>query len=152
MEKDNLSIVRVGIVAGLITVIAHILLFLIMRALNLLQYTELRSLNFIIQLIGIILPFRYVARRMPRKLNYLEGFGMACLVSTISVTSFAIFIFAYFYLIEPGVLKDLVQNAPMLGAHISPFTAAASVIVEGTISGLLIAFCYVQYYHNKFQP
>lgn len=142
----------VGLKAGILTCLGLVAYFLLMKYLKLIHITELRGFNFVILATGIVRTFRYVQHRMPFKLNYFQGFGLSCLVAAVSVVSFAVFVYIYFLVLDPALLLNLKANSPMMGNYITPFTAAGSVLVEGICSGLVISFCYMQYFQDRFKP
>jgi len=84
-------------------------------------------------------------------MEYLGGFALACLTSAVSTVLFAVFIYFYFYLMDPQALEELRNSSPLLGSTITPYTAAAAVIAEGISSGIVISFCYMQYFQDRFK-
>ena len=119
-----------------------------MKYTNLIGVIELRSLNFAILLIGLILTFRYCRLKSQMHIGYIKGISLGIFTSVVSIVLFALFIYIYFSKVDPLLLQQLRNNAPMMGQYLTPFSAAFTIIVEGGISGLILPFAIMQYYKN----
>ena len=122
-----------------------------MKYFNLTHITTLRFLNFFILTVGLAMTFR--SYRMKTKiLNvlYLDGLLLGAATTVISVVLFSIFIYLYFSVINPLLLQSLKRNAVMMGTSLTALTAAATVLVEGVCSGIIISFSIMQYYKSGF--
>lgn len=145
---QNISFEKISIKAGIIICAGYIIYFIFMKYMNLLGIAELRSLNFLILLIGLFLTFRYYRLKSQMHIEYLKGLSLGIFTSIISIVLFAIFIFTYFSEIDPPLLQQLKNSAPVIGQYLTPFSAAFTIILEGGISGLIISFALMQYYKN----
>ena len=152
METEEISTRAAGIRAGLLASVLLICYFMVMKYSGLIHITWLRSLNFLIQAGTIVITFRYLQGVCGRRITYLDGFAMSCIITAVSVVVFALFIFFYFRVLDPMLMEQLRNNSPLVGQYLSPYTAAASVFVEGLCSGLVITFGYMQLFQNRFAP
>ncbi len=148
LKSEVVSTQGLAIKAGLLTFAGFLVYFVIMLNLDLLRRAELRSLNFFILFAGIFFAFRYFNGRYKRKLEFTEGLLLGCLISAIALLPFAVFTGVYFGMADPALLADLKGNAPVMGAYITPLTAAITIVMEGMISGLIISFIFMQYFQN----
>jgi hypothetical protein len=123
-----------------------------MKYLDLLYITELRFLNIFILITGLIVTFRYY-RKQTNVLNvpYFEGLGLGVLTSFVSFALFAVFIYYYFLEVDPALLQSLKGNTVMLGnTSMTAFYTAATVVLQGMVSGLIVSFAIMQYYKSGF--
>ena len=146
--SQNISFEKISIKAGIIICIGYIMYFIFMKYMNLLDIAELRSLNFLILIVGLYFTFRYYKMKSQMHIEYLKGLSLGIFTSIISIVLFAIFIFIYFSEIDSQLLQQLKNNAPIMGHYLTPFSAAFTIILEGGISGLIISFAMMQYYKN----
>ena len=148
METPEISTWKLAFKAGLLTFASFIIYFMIMRSMNLVHIMEFRALNFFILFGGILAGFRSYKSLTKKKMEYLEGLRLGAAISTISVIPFALVVGSYFLIVDPLLLQQLKDNAPIMGAYITPFTVAATIMLEGMISGLVISFALMQYFKN----
>lgn len=145
-EKTNNKMEKFAIVTGLLLSVCYIVFFLVMETLGLAAVPEYRIVNFLIQFIGIAISIRYYKSANRGNFNYLEGLGLGCLASFISVVVFAVFIYIYLQQINPQLLPDLMSRSEMMGKYLTPFTSALTVVIEGCIAGLIISFSFMQFF------
>ncbi len=145
LKAGNNSLEKQAIVTGIIMCVCYIAYFLFMESIDLAAIPEYRAGNFIIQIAAIAISIR-VFKSSKGNFSYLEGFGLGFFSSFISVMLFALFIYFYFLKINPELLQTLMTNSLMLGKYLTPFSAAFAVTVEGSISGLIISFAFMQFF------
>jgi len=116
---QNISLEKVGIKAGIITCFAYISYFIFMKYANLIEFTELRSLNFVIMLAGLYFTFRYYRLKSKIQIDYFKGILLGIVTSIVSVILFAIFIFIYFKLVDTQLLQQLKNNTPLMGQYLT---------------------------------
>jgi len=148
MKTKEISVEKVGILAGALECLAFIAYFMLMKYLNLVDIAELRWLNLLIQLGGIILALRYYHRKTQVRIDYLNGMALCFLTSIVGAFLFSIFIFVFFSTIDPLLLQLLKDNTPMMGKYLTPFSAAITVLTEGTVSALVFSYVVMQYYKD----
>jgi len=146
--QENISFEKVSLVSGILICIVYIAYFLFMIYANLIRITELRAFNFLILLGGLFFTFKYFRSKSKVHIDYLKGISLGILTSAVSIVLFALFIYIYFSEIDPLLLQQLKNNAPLMGQYLTPFSAAFTIIVEGSISGLILSFAIMQYYKN----
>jgi hypothetical protein len=152
MATTELSIPKLAIKAGIAICISFIAYFMVMKYLDLLYMTELRFLNIFILITGLIVTFRYY-RKQTNVLNvpYFEGLGLGLLTSFVSFALFAVFIYFYFLEVDPALLQSLKGNTVMLGnTSMNALYTAATVVLQGMVSGLIVSFVIMQYYKSGF--
>ena len=147
-EVSVVSTQHLALKAGLITSLCLVAYFMLMIYLNLIQILELRALNFLILGTSLFLSFRYYQAKTKKKMAYLQGLLFGLSVTAFSVTPFAVFTGVYFGWIDPLLLIKLKDNAPVLGAYISPVKIACATAFEGMASGMVISFGLMQYFKN----
>ena len=137
----NLSLEKVAVKYGLIVFGSLVLYFLIMKWAGLFEIHELRSLNFIILIIGVWKALNYAKKKSD--LKYFEGIGLGALTSLIGVIPFALFIFFYLQA-DPQFLANI-KATEAFGQYLNPYILAFLIAFEGGISGILVSFGMMQY-------
>jgi len=143
----QLNPLKTGIGAGIITVGCMVLYFFIMKYAGLVQLLELRALNFFILLGGILLALNRYKRSNGNQVSYLEGFGLGLLTTGVTVAVFSAFIGIYLHM-NPSFM-EFIRGHALMGAYLNPPTVALGILIEGSISGLIISFACMQYF-KKF--
>lgn len=151
MNPQEISIPKLALKSGILICASFIVYFMIMKYLNLIHVVELRFLNIFILIAGLLSTFRYF-RRQTNVLNivYLEGLFLGVLTTLVSFMLFAVFLYFYFLKVDPDLLLELKDNAMMMGTSLTATSAAASVLIQGACSGLIISFAIMQYYKSGF--
>ncbi len=129
---------------GLYTAGGLILLFFIMKFAGIVHTIELRALNFFILAYFMVMALRWFKKEKPASFTYLKGLGLGVLTGIIGSLLFAIFVFVYTNFLDPAFMQDIIENEPF-GQYLNPYIAAVAVAVEGTASGLIIAFIAMNY-------
>lgn len=145
--KTTISLFRLGIVSGLITAALLIGYFVLINELGLLYRLELRVVNIIVLLAGITLTVRYFRRKAGDGSYYFEGLSLCFYTGLLAVGIFAAFVYGYF-LMNQAQLESLRAHLPMMGHYLTPLSAALSVVAEGMVAALTIAFVLMQFYKN----
>lgn len=151
MNTPDRSIPKLSIQAGLLISAAFIAYFIFMDFFNLTHVIALRFLNVFILLSGLLITFRHY-RTKTKILNipYMEGLLLGISATMISVIFFAIFVYSYFSWINPAILLELKDHTVMMGSSLTALTAAATILIEGVCSGMIISFTIMQYYKSGF--
>ncbi|MES2559357.1 MAG: DUF4199 domain-containing protein [Bacteroidota bacterium] len=145
--KSN-TLERQAIITGLIMCFCYIIYFLIMESVGLAAIPEYRIANFIIQIAAVSISIKLYKASTKGNFNYLEGFILGCFSSFISAVLFAAFIYIYLHKINPGLLQSLMDHSSMMGKYLTPFSAALTVTLEGSIAGLIISFAFMQFFKD----
>jgi hypothetical protein len=119
-----------------------------MKYLGLADVAELRFLNFVIAGAGAAYVIRYYNNKTNSHIRYLEGLNLSFTTILSSAVFFAVFVFAYFSLVNPELLAVIRDDAPMMGKYLTPFSASVTVIAEGVVSALLLSFALMQYFKD----
>jgi hypothetical protein len=148
-EARKISFEIIGIQAGLITSVSLIVYFIIMKSINLLQSEIAWALNTVILGAGIMLTYIYYRSKTQLNIDYLSGLLLGIITTAVSVTLFAIFIYLWLSKFDTALLQLLKSNTFFMGGELTtPTKAAASIMIEGGCSGLIISFMLMQYYKS----
>jgi hypothetical protein len=146
----EISLEAAGMKAGLVTCGLLITYFMIMNYFNLLDSAIAWGMNFIILLAGIVFSYRYYRTKTKLNVEYIPGLIIGAVTTVTCVVPFVLFIYIYFSQVNmpPLLLK---KNVLFMGEQISPGKAAASTMVEGICSGVIISFMLMQYFQSGFR-
>lgn len=139
---------KIGVSAGIMTAGGLMMFFILMKYLHLAQMLELRALNFLILLTGIIIALNKFKKQNDNHIKYFEGFGLGMLTALVSTIIFAVFIGVY--LSFDSEFMGYIVTHGVMGNYLNPSACALVILIEGVISGLLISFGAMQYY-RKFE-
>ena len=148
MNTEKKSIGQVAFIAGLFTFLGLVLYFIIMKFAGFAHIPELRFLNVLIAAAGGVGAIKYYNGQSPKHIKYLAGLSVSFITIIIGSVLFAAFIFCYFQFADPELLNTIRLDAPVMGIHITPLTAAFSVAAEGMVSGLIVSFIAMQYFKD----
>lgn len=129
---------------GLMTGLGLMAMFLAMKFLGLVEVLELRYLNFLIMVLGLILTVQYKIRVDQGKDNYLQLLGYGLRTGMIATVIFSFFLFFYLK-IDTTFMQYLKDNA-MFGSYLTPSLAAEAVAAEGIASVFVATFVIMQYF------
>ena len=115
--------------------------FLIMKAFNFHTIVEFRFLNFFIMLFGIRYAMIQKRTNENGKLKYLSGLAYGFITGLLTTAMFSIFL-ALYLKIDSGFMNYLISTQP-LGRFLTPISTAMETMIEGTASGLIITFLYI---------
>jgi uncharacterized protein DUF4199 len=135
---------------GMITCLALILLFFIMKYFDLIQIVELRCLNFFVLLGGVNAAFRNYRKQTEPNVEYFSGFFFGFYTCIFAVIPFALFVFLYLWKVDPSLVFSLKSNSLFMGVEITAEKAAITTMIEGIVSGVLISYILMQYYRSGF--
>ena len=145
METTKNSIERVGLKVGLLTLLALIAYFFLMKALGLAHIFELRFFNFIILALGICYGIQKLKEALNEKDFYLKGLSEGMFISFVAVTLFGVFIGFYLEYFDVKLLEDIKLNSTM-GNYMNGLTIFIVITSEGIASGVIITLIAMQYY------
>jgi hypothetical protein len=149
LEIDNN--IRTSVKYGIYTSLGLIIYFLLMKLFGLLHILELRFLNFFILAVGVLVTVRNY-KKVHGTVEYLEGFGTGFLTSLVAGALFSFFVYLYLSVLDQNFMEYLRLNAPM-GSHLSPISAAFTILIEATASGAVQTLLCLQYYRSHhFSP
>lgn len=133
-----------SIVYGLLTALALVIYFLIMKVLGLETNFYLRIFNFVIIVAGVYALLNSMIKT-DSNVSYFEGFGAGFRLTLIAVIAFLVFMGLYTKFIDPSFVKVL-ENTGIWGSNISLSQAAFAIFIEGMASGVVISFAWMQYF------
>jgi hypothetical protein len=148
MERQRNKIEHLIVRTGLISVIALIAYFLVMRLIGLAEITELHYLNGVILLAAIIYALNKQTKNLSgSKMDYLDGIKIGMGITGISVVGFGVFVALYLGFADPAFLTYL-QAELSMGDYFTPVTAGLAVFLEGVASGAVFTFVSMQYFKD----
>lgn len=151
MENERHNYIRsIGTKYGIITAIAMMVYFFIMRALNLIQITEFRYINYVILVIGIYLAFVKEKKKLHEKeIDYLPGLGLGAWVGTAAAVFFALFVFIYCK-IDQGFVQSISDKIPIWNPElVNSYVVAMLVFSEIFALGIIISFVFMQLFKRN---
>ena len=148
---NKISIEKIGLKAGLITCASLIIYFLVMKYFNFMGNAIAWGLNFIILWGGIMLAYRYYRSKTKLNVDYGPGLILGGITTAAAVIPFVFFEFIYFSQLDVTQMTLLQNNSLFMGEQISPVKAAASSMIEGICSGVIISFMMMQYFRSGFR-
>jgi hypothetical protein len=145
---ENKSVMSSGIGFGLLTAVALVAYFLIMSLFNLHHIVELRFLNGVIVTIGICWAIYKFKEQNNGYIRYLDGLGLGFTTAAVAAVLFAIFMVLYVTVINDAFLATL-RARQFFGEGLSVIVVFAVIILEGVISGFMVAFIAMQYFKSE---
>jgi hypothetical protein len=143
----NTNIERLGLRYGIVTAVTLIAFFFIMMGLGLVQQYELRILNIVFLLSGILIAVNAYRTNPKYNPNYLGGIGVGLLTSAVALLVFSTFV--VIYLASNPVFMETLKSNEYFGRYLNPYIAGAVIFIEGTVSGLLTSFILMQFYKHS---
>jgi hypothetical protein len=135
---------------GLVTCGVLIAYFLFMKLVDLIQITELRGLNIIILAGGVFYVYHHHRKQTHSNLEYFKGLLLGIFTTLYAVIPFSLFVFLYFWKLDPYLITTLKSHTLFMGMVITPEIATESILIEGIVSGVLLSFIMMQYYREGF--
>jgi hypothetical protein len=141
IEKDSAE--QISLKYGFYVFISLVIFFFAMKLLNLVHVVELRALNGVFMVSGIILAFKKFKESHGHHMNYLQGMGIGVMTSTIAVVPFAVFVL--FFLLSNNDFMLMIKENEYFGRHLNPYILSFIIAFEGIFSGLIMTFTIMQY-------
>ncbi|WP_299821568.1 DUF4199 domain-containing protein [uncultured Pontibacter sp.] len=142
---------KLGLKYGLLTAAGLIGYFLLMLLFGLTHILELRFLNGVIMAVGVTMAIRAYKIKVHGDIGYFSGFAVGALTAVVATTLFAALMLVY---IKVGgeSLVEVLSADRYFGERVqtTPGIVVFSVLMlEGVISGVMIAFIAMQYFKQK---
>ena len=141
---------RKNITYGLLTSAGLIMYFLFMKLIGQESNFGLRFLNFFIVVGGTYLLFRSKFLKPGNDMSYFSGLSSGIVMNLVAVVGFLIFMAAYVTFLDPQFMEVL-ENSKIWGKNLSLTAASFAIFMEGTASGLVISFTWMQYFQKYLQ-
>lgn len=148
MKTLKPSVESVGLKIGLITSLALVAYFFLMKVLGLSHIIELRIFNFLILCTGICYGINKLKKELHEDDFYLKGLAEGILISVVSLLPFATFISFYLEYFDVA-LMDHIKSSVAMGEYINGLTIFFVIGMEGLASGAVITFCAMQYFKSE---
>lgn len=130
---------------GLLTALALIVYFLLMKLAGLESNFALRFLNFLIIIGGCYLLLRKMYSGGNAEDSYFSGLIAGVVLTVTAVITFTAFLAVYVLAIDPAFM-DVLEDSQIWGSHLELEQAAFAIIIEGIASGVIISFILMQYF------
>ncbi|MFI5150943.1 MAG: hypothetical protein ACHQRM_14500 [Bacteroidia bacterium] len=132
---------------GGVTLAFLILYFLLMDVFGFGRIIWLRAFNMVILGWGILVGLRQYKGLVKSNIEYFTGLRIGALISLIAVIPFAVMTGIYLS-IDTGFMNYLVSSMS-IGMYLNPATAAAAIMAEGIVSGLIFTFIVMPYFKEQ---
>lgn len=149
LRRSESHFSTISISVGLVTSLALIIYFVLIRTFALENIFYLRLVNAVILLAGLIIGERLCSSRIAHKIDYLKGIRIGTQITLAATIPYSIFIWTYLKMdIE---LLAFVQNSTSFGRFLNPLPACAAgiVAIEGFVSGLVLTYVIMPYFKRK---
>jgi len=140
-ERSSLKI-------GLLTSVALIGYFLLMKLIGLADVIELRLLNFLILGIGVSYGIYQLKKTMSNEDFYLKGLAEGFMIVVFAVIPFSIFMTVYLQFFDVELLNQI-KASVALSQYVNWMTIFFVVSLEGYASGAILTFAAMQYFKNE---
>lgn len=148
MASSNVSYQSVAIKYGILVGIAHIVFFLIMWALGLLEIVELSFISGLFLVIGIVVAISSYKKVRSGGIRYLEGLGIGGTVGVVSSAILALFLVIFLATVRTGYLENL-QASALFPESLTLLSLFMITILYGTVPGVWIAFIAMQWFKRR---
>lgn len=148
MKTLKTSVESVGLKIGLITFLALVAYFFIMKVLGLSHIIELRIFNFLILSSGICYGIYKLKKDLHEQDFYLKGLAEGIYISIVALILFAAFISFYLEYFDIALMEHIKSSVAM-GEYINGLTIFFVICMEGLASGAIITFCAMQYFKSE---
>lgn len=142
---------KIGLKYGLLTAAGLVGYFFLMRLLGYANIIELRFLNGIIMAIGVTMAIRSYKIREHGNIGYFSGLGVGAITAVVATTLFAVIMLLYIKIGGDALIATLAADK-YFGERVmsTPGVVVFSVLMlEGVISGIMIAFIAMQYFKQR---
>ncbi|GAA4822121.1 DUF4199 domain-containing protein [Algivirga pacifica] len=133
-----------SLLGGLVAFVGLVLYFFLMKSLGLIHVVELRALNLLFLIGGILFAIKWEQKHWGKGFNYFDGLISGAGAGLMGVIPFALFIFIYLEFIDPAFMQQI-REQEIMGHYLTSFNAAFVIFIEGTASGLLATYTIMQY-------
>lgn len=148
MKKGTeLTIERIGLRLGLITVLLLSLYFLLLKFLGLIHVIEFRLFNGVIMFYGCFSAVKTARYKLP-DFNFIKGYGSGLLTALIASSIFSLFGLLYLEIVDPTFIDEIRANE-ILGIYQNKYIASAQIFIEGTASGFLFTHGAVMWFKKS---
>ena len=133
---------------SIIATVGYVIIFLLMRLMNLHYIVGLRGLNYVLLFIVTAFAIKTYKEESQDQMSYLEGFLTSFLITNVSFTLFPFLMYIYLKFLDRGFLEFIVNYSPM-GIELSPLSAALLLFFEGHSVGIVISLILMQYFKKN---
>jgi hypothetical protein len=147
MKALTSSVQKIGIKTGVITSLALIAYFLIMKFLGLERVLEFRYFNFFILLAAISYAINKLKHENEEEDFYLKGMAIGFYTSVVAIFIFSFFISFYLAFIDPSFMK-YIQTTVSHGQLFNTPVVFLILFMEGLASGVIITFTMMQFFKS----
>lgn len=145
MTNANVSFQNIAVKYGLLIGVAHIVYFLLMRLLSLINIVELSYLSGLFLVAGIVMAISKYKRIKGNVINYFEGLGIGVVSAFVSSLMLALFLVLFVTVFDNTFLNSLSASA-LFPQGLSVLTMFWITVAHGTWPGFFIAFIAMQWF------
>ncbi|MFD1188827.1 DUF4199 domain-containing protein, partial [Pontibacter rugosus] len=144
---SNITYQKVSIKYGLLVGLAHMVFFMIMWALGLLDTVELSFISGLFLVIGICVAISNFKKAKGGMIQYFQGLAIGATVGVVSSAVLALFLMVFVNTLDTEYLASL-QASSLFPEGLSKLSLFVLTILYGTVPGVLIAFIAMQWFKN----
>jgi hypothetical protein len=133
---------------GLIGMLGYVVIFAIMRILDLHYIVELRALNYLFYFMMAFFAIKSFKEQSNDEMSYLEGYLTGLFVAKFSFAFFALLMYIYLKFIDREFLFFLIDYSPM-GIELTPLSAALLIFFEGQAVGIVTPLILMQLFKKN---
>ena len=147
MKTSFPSIEKIGIQIGLVTFLALVVYFMVMKWVGLSHILELRFFNFVILAIGISYGINKFKHDSHESDFYLKGWGQGIFIAVVAIALFATFMSLYISYFDEALLQRI-KETTAVGANATGFHLFFAILMEGMASAAVITLTAMQYFKS----
>lgn len=147
MASSTITYQKVSIKYGILVGIVHIVYFLLMWALGVLDIVELSFISGLFLVVGICLAIANFKKAKGGLIQYFQGLGIGATVGAVSSSALAVFLAIFVSTLDTEYLAAL-QASSLFPEGLSILSLFVLTILYGTVPGALIAFIAMQWFKN----
>lgn len=147
-ETKNQLVEKIAFKYGILMAASLTAFFLLMKLIGWAEILELRILNIFILAYFLWMALKDYLHKHQDNITYFKGFGLGILTGAFGALFFSLFIFIYISLLDPDFL-DYIKTHQAFGEYLNPYLISVTIFLEGTASGFLVSYGFMQYYKRS---
>ncbi|MCJ8166215.1 DUF4199 domain-containing protein [Pontibacter sp. E15-1] len=148
MASSTVTYQSVAIKYGILVGLAHIVYFILMWVLGLIENIELSFISGLFLVIGISVAISRFKRMRNGIVPYFEGLGIGATVGVVSSVILALFLMVFLTAFRTGYIENL-QASALFPDSLTKLSLFVLTILYGAVPGLLIAFIAMQWFKRR---
>ncbi len=148
MASSTVTYQSVAIKYGILVGLAHIIYFILMWILGLIETIELSFISGLFLVIGISVAISRFKAKKNGIVHYFEGLGIGATVGVVSSVILALFLMVFLSAIRTGYLENL-QASALFPESLTKLSLVMLTSIYGAVPGLIIGFIAMQWFKRR---